>query len=219
MPSEKSPEPGGPAGPLLTPAPGAYELRPHTSAILEEMVARFTNERVQVDEVVGVLHGRAYGVLLLLVAIAAMVPLINIVGAVLTIWIGVQMILARPVPSLPGFVRRRSVETAKFKGGVARLLPSLHWLERFVRPRLAVMTNPGARILLGVLIAGLGFLLLIPVPFSQLLPGIAAILLAVSLMERDGLLVLAGIAASALAGLVGVVVILAFWRGLVALFT
>jgi hypothetical protein len=69
-------------------------------------------------------------------------------------------------------------------------------IERLVKPRLGfAAATPGARVLHGCgLILG-GVLLMAPfglVPFSNTLPGIAILLLALGLLERDGLLLIAG---------------------------
>jgi hypothetical protein len=68
-------------------------------------------------------------------------------------------------------------------------------LEGVVRPRLTFLhAGPGmARLVgLGVALAGLGLMLPLPIPFSNALPAWAVVLLALGLMERDGLFLLLG---------------------------
>ena len=68
-------------------------------------------------------------------------------------------------------------------------------LEKFVRPRLAFL-HAGAGMIrligLGIVIAGLGLMLPLPIPFSNHLPAWAVVLLAIGMMEKDGLCVLLG---------------------------
>ena len=45
---------------------------------------------------------------------------------------------------------------------------------------------------LGIVIAGLGLMLPLPIPFSNNIPAWAVVLLAIGMMERDGLCVLLG---------------------------
>jgi hypothetical protein len=45
---------------------------------------------------------------------------------------------------------------------------------------------------LGIVIAGLGLMLPLPIPFSNNIPAWAVVLLAIGMMERDGLCVLVG---------------------------
>jgi hypothetical protein len=68
-------------------------------------------------------------------------------------------------------------------------------LEKFVRARLAFLhAGPGMLRLigLGIFIAGLGLMLPLPIPFSNNIPAWAVVLLAIGMMERDGLCVLVG---------------------------
>jgi hypothetical protein len=68
-------------------------------------------------------------------------------------------------------------------------------LERFARPRLAFLHAGPAMprlIGLGIVIASLGLMLSLPIPFSNSIPAWAIVLLAIGRMEEDGLLVLMG---------------------------
>ena len=88
---------------------------------------------------------------------------------------------------LPAPALRQAFEKAS--GVAARI-------ERVVRPRLQfVAGTAGARLLHGGGLVLGGILLMMPfgfVPFSNTLPGIAILLLALGLLERDGLLLIAG---------------------------
>jgi hypothetical protein len=68
-------------------------------------------------------------------------------------------------------------------------------LEKFVRPRLALLhAEPDMLRLigLGIVIAGLGLMLPLPIPFSNSIPAWAVVLLAIGMIEREGLCVLLG---------------------------
>jgi len=88
---------------------------------------------------------------------------------------------------LPGPALRQTFERAS--GIVARL-------EGLVKPRLGfVAATPGAHVIHGCALMLGGLLLMVPfgfVPFSNTLPGIAILALALGLLELDGLLLVAG---------------------------
>ena len=75
---------------------------------------------------------------------------------------------------------------------LGRVLPS--------RARLRVMTSRPSRVAAGVSLACAGVLLFLPIPLpmSNFVPAVAILLLAVGLVEEDGLLLLLGHAANAL---------------------
>jgi len=68
-------------------------------------------------------------------------------------------------------------------------------LEKFIRPRLLVLTHRASMGRLNVMLLGLSGLLLtapLPLPFSNTLPAYGVLFLAIGNLERDGYAVLAG---------------------------
>lgn len=94
------------------------------------------------------------------------------------------------------------VRSAIFGGG----LKFLRFLEKGVRPRRTLwMTWPIARLANALLVVVMAFLLALPLPSppflgSNALPSYAIILLALSMMEEDGVMIWLGYVASVVAG-------------------
>ena len=78
----------------------------------------------------------------------------------------------------------------KLSGGIrfAKLM------EKIVKPRMHFLHSwPGAmNLILGIAAGGLLLLLPLPIPFSNMVPAWAVVLLTAGMMERDGLVVLLG---------------------------
>ncbi len=73
-------------------------------------------------------------------------------------------------------------------------------LERFCRPRLALLTEPFGKVLIGLVVLVLGLVMILPIPFlGNMPPGFAASVIAIGVIERDGLVVLIGLVVSAAA--------------------
>src|SRR6195256_6778620 len=90
-------------------------------------------------------------------------------------------------PWLPRFIMRRRLSTARLAQLLTGASKVARKLEKFVRPRLAFLhTGPGMPRLigLGIVFAGLGLMLPLPIPFSNNIPAWAVVLLAVGMMER-----------------------------------
>lgn len=140
--------------------------------------------------------------LLLVCAIAALpflipvsIPGVSTVFGAAIILIAVAVTMNR-MPWLPARVLDREIATEKLKPALERGIAVVERIDRFVRPRFRAMTD-GAMMprLNGLAIAFSGLLLMAPfgfVPFSNTLPGIAVLLLAIGMIQRDGLIVLAG---------------------------
>lgn len=175
-------------------------------------IGRGSEERVSVDEVLARLDDRSFGFVLLLLGLLACMPQppggTIVVGAVMML-IALQLAVGLHVPWVPGALRRRSLLRSTFRGGVEKIAPTLKRIERVCRPRAAWLTTGLFERLAALLIVVLGLVIALPIPvIGNVLPGIAVVIMAVSLIERDGYMVVAGtvagLAALALiAGLIG----------------
>jgi hypothetical protein len=72
------------------------------------------------------------------------------------------------------------------------VLPSLQRFERLSHPRLAFLTGRTGARLVGAACSLIAVVLVLPIPFANLVPSIALGVFAMGLTRRDGLLILAG---------------------------
>jgi len=165
-----------------------------------DLQGRFAERTVTLREVIAVLHGRAYLLLVILLALPFCAPvslpgLSTPLGAVIAL-ISLRLALGqRPwLPERlldwrlpPGFFVRVFRMTARL----------LRFLETLLRPRATAFVE--ARILRNlhavVMLVAAGVLLLpLPIPLTNAFPAWAIILIAAGLLERDGAFVAAGYA-------------------------
>lgn len=100
-------------------------------------------------------------------------------------------------PPLPRRMLERSYPAAKLRTVLQRGLVWVHRIERLSRPRLlAVSRGPGVERFNGFILSTGGLLLMAPFPgvvfFTNTLPGLAVIFLAIGMLQHDGFWVLAG---------------------------
>ena len=109
------------------------------------------------------------------------------------------------------FIGKRSMARADFAAMVARIVPWLVRAEKLLRPRLQVLSSELMERVIGAVCLLLAVLLVLPIPFGNMLPALAISFMALGLLERDGVWILIGLAVSAVAAVVvsGVVVGLA----------
>jgi hypothetical protein len=114
--------------------------------------------------------------------------------------IALNLIAARQRLWLPRAIADKSVARADLQRLVERAVPYLERLERVCKPRLTIVTEPVGKILIGLVILVLGFIMILPIPFiGNIPPGWAATTVAIGMTERDGLIVLIGMAVSVVA--------------------
>jgi hypothetical protein len=81
-----------------------------------------------------------------------------------------------------------------------RVVPYLQRLEKVCKPRFPIVTDSVGKVLIGIVIFVLGFIMILPIPLlGNMPPGFAASVIAIGMTERDGLVVLIGTVASAVA--------------------
>ncbi len=167
------------------------------SADLETLHARVKDKALTLAEVEQALRGRGPAILLILLALPfcfVAIPGLSMPFGIAICLIGARLAIGRE-PWLPHFIMRRRLSTARSAQLLTGAIKVARQLEKFVRPRLAFLhAGPGMLRLigLGIVIASLGLMLPLPIPFSNSIPAWAVVLLAIGMMEKDGLCVLLG---------------------------
>jgi hypothetical protein len=172
------------------------------STILWELSEDAQRERIAISDLLVALGDRATAALMFIFAFPNVLPTppgtSSILGAPL-IFLAAQLMLGR-APWLPAFVANRSMARSEFSSLVKRIVPWLQRAESLLRPRLASLALPPMEHLVGLLSLLLAVLLVLPIPLGNVLPALAISLMALGVLERDGVWVLAGLAATAAAG-------------------
>jgi hypothetical protein len=173
-----------------------------TSEVLRELTEG-DEERVTFREILTRLRHRAFGFTLLIFALPCCLPMppgIPTVCGIAIVIIALNLIAARQRLWLPNAIADKSVARADLQRVVARVAPYLERLEKICKPRLPIVTEPVGKILIGLVIFVLGFIMILPIPFlGNMPPGFAASVIAIGMTERDGLVVLIGTIVSLLA--------------------
>ena len=81
------------------------------------------------------------------------------------------------------------------------VLKMVRAIERLTRPRLPLLTGDVADTFTGLVCVVLAMIMALPIPFGDALPGIALVLFALGMMQRDGVAILLGIVATAASAL------------------
>ena len=197
-------------------------LPERTSEVLRDLAAG-EGERVTFRDILTQLRHRAFGFTLLIFALPCCLPMppgIPTVCGIAIVIIALNLIASRQRLWLPGAIAGKSVARADLKRMVERWGRYLERLERICKPRLPIVTEPVGKVLIGLVVFALGFLMILPIPFlGNMPPGFAAAVIAIGMTERDGLIVLIGIGVSIIAIAVASVATWAAILGIINFFT
>jgi len=166
------------------------------SDLLIQQAAMVTSERVTLGDMAAFLGDRSIGGLLLVLALPMALPVpapgISVLFGVPLIVISAQLALGYRRAWLPARLARRSVSRSAFSAIVDRMLPTLRRLERIVRPRAGSLAGPWTRVPVGIICFVLAIIITLPVPLGHVVPGTAISVLALGLIERDGVAIALG---------------------------
>lgn len=147
---------------------------------------------IAVSTIVDRLDERAFGLLILILTLPCLVP--GLPGAqIIAIGIALlalQIVIGRKEPWLPGWFVRAQVKKVWISSIATFAEKRLGWTESFARPRLTFLaTGFGERV--AALIMALAAVTVM-LPITNTIPSIALTLLAIGLIQRDGLFALIG---------------------------
>ena len=206
---------------LHRPAPVPNGAR--TSQLLREFLASHKEPRISLGALRDALGDRGFGVLLFIFALPNLVPVnIPLLSAVLgfpLVLLAAQLSYGRHKPWFPDWLTAQSFPRQGFSNVVLRALPYLERTERLLRPRLTMLLSWTGERVIGVAILILALVLTLPIPFANWLPACAISIIALAILEKDGLAVLVGIAVGVASLLVAATVVIGLIKASILLFS
>jgi hypothetical protein len=166
------------------------------SEALEQMLDGLPPDHFTLKWLSGYLQRRSFGLIVLVLALIAMIPGVSYIAGLLLFAPAIEMIMGKSAPNFPRRIANYPLPTRQLALTVRRTLPALRYLEKIIRPRWQLPPATTKR-LVGIAVFLLtALLLLTPLPFIQIVPGIVIIILSVAYLEDDGLLLLLGLLAT-----------------------
>ena len=164
--------------------------------MLETIAEDASKDRIAIRDLMETLEQRAIGALLLIFAVPNALPAIPGTSGVLglpLIYLTFQLMLGQK-PWLPKFITERSLPREGFATLMARVVPILARAEKLLVPRIAPLSSPKAQRVIGGFCLILSAVLALPIPLGNMLPAFAICVIALGILARDGLWLLAGMA-------------------------
>lgn len=177
-------------------APGAGPR--HLSDELQRLIKTFAERSVRLRELLEVMRGRGYIMLLILLTFPFCTPIplpgVSTPFGLVVAFIGFRLALLQK-PWLPAWLLDKELPARFFPRVLSATRRLARWLERFLKPRLSnMLTWQPVQHIIGmmILICGVLMMLPFPIPFSNGLPAVTVLLLAAAMLEEDGYMAIAG---------------------------
>jgi hypothetical protein len=164
---------------------------------LARLAAEVESDAASLRWIMAQLHERAFGLFLLVLALPCCIPFLYGVPQIVALplmFVSAQILLGRTAPWLPERLAARTVSKEALGKLSRRADPWLRRIEAVSRPRLAGLTRAPLDRLVGLALVLFSASILVPLPGTNTVPGIAVVIVAMGLLQRDGILVVLGAA-------------------------
>jgi len=167
--------------------------RPHPAPLstVFERLAASTDGPITIAEIRTALGDRSLATLLIFFAILNLLPLPPPSSAILglpLLIVAAQMLYGSTSAWLPKRILAISLTSEQFRSAMARVVPWLVRLEKYVRPRYWPFWPKQGERIVGGLALMLALVVTLPIPLGNWLPAFSITLLGFALSERDGIL-------------------------------
>lgn len=177
--------------PLLPPSP---EQSRTFSQVLEDLGVG-DQPHLTLNEVVEAFGDRGIGALILVLSLMALIPWPpggKAIFAAPIILLAVELAFQRNEVWLPRWLLKASLSRAAFRKAISKVIRPIRFVENLTRPRLSVLTGPISEIFMGAACVLLALMMALPIPFGDMLPGLALVFFALGIMQKDGVAILIG---------------------------
>jgi hypothetical protein len=175
------------------------------SAILSAIAEAEDRDRISIGDLLEALKRRALGALMFIFAIITALPMPPGVSAVVgapLVFLSAQLMLGMNA-WLPRIITDRSLSRVDFHRVVRAAAPWLARAEGIMKPRFEFLAKRPAVYFAGFVTFVMSLLVLLPIPGANMAPSIAICIIALGLLERDGIWIVLG----ALVGIISTIVV------------
>lgn len=177
---------------------------------IEALAERAPEDGFSLRAIFDQLDESAFGAGLFLLALPCCIPFLYGVPQVVSLpmmALAAQMAMGREQPWMPDKLGDRKIDRKGLTQMAAGGRKWLGWIERIVRPRFTVITGKRSERVIGLFLCVFCASILVPLPMTNTVPGFAVAIASFGLMQKDGLMVIAGlvIGTAWVSGLIGAV--------------
>ncbi len=196
--------------PLPLPTSHGFTDNRRISEVLSEFSRNLPAERVTLADAMAALGDRTIGGILLVLGIPTVMPVplgISVLFNLPILLFTFQWMRGGDNLKLPGWLLRRSVSTESAARMIDSVLPRLRWIEGLLSPRMPRLTASGFERWLGTICFVMAVIAITPLPLIGWLPGFGLLVIALGLIEHDGLAVAVGLGFAVASALVATIIV------------
>ena len=158
-----------------------------TSHIMLDLIQGNTGATISLRQILNKLGERSFGFILVIVTVVSFIPFVSVLTGIILCLIGVQMFMGLQCVEVPKQILDRKMSSIKVNKAFEVVIPRIQFLEQYIRPRWHQINSTVIERLNGLVVVVLGLINAIPIPLTNVAPAILIMILAIGLIEKDGL--------------------------------
>lgn len=169
---------------------------PRLSTVIQDSKALITGDHMTLKQIFDLFQDRGTAFMLFLVALPSALPvpaigIFMIIGPPL-IFLTFQQMIGCKVIWLPQWLQRKTLKSESFKTVLGKAIPLIQKIEIFSKPRFTALTQGIAPSIIGLMGFIMALSVLMPIPLTNTVPSMGIAGMALGILMRDGLAVIAG---------------------------
>lgn len=164
---------------------------------LKDVACAATGDKISIDDFSKGLGRRSYGLLLLTLNLPNLIPLplplLSVIFGFPLALVGLQLAIGFDRPWIPRFLRKRGIQKKEMLYFCDQVDKRYGWFHRLIHPRFPALTRRMSMRLTGFAIFIFATVMVLPIPFGNLVLAIPIAILALGLIERDGIFIIMGL--------------------------
>lgn len=173
--------------------------------LIEDVVNKSSSDRVLIKDLVDAMESVGFGLVMMIFAVGVIIPFpppVPSVFAMPLLIFSCQMMAGYTAPKLPKTFAKLSIKRSILGALTKKTSFLIYKIERILKPRFLFMTKKVGEMVIGFFIFIFSLSILMPIPFSNFIPGLGILIVSFGLLGKDGLILTLGI----MVGLAGVVI-------------
>ncbi len=172
------------------------EKRIIATEILADVVKKTSGDKISINDLIIAMDGGGFGLIMTIFSLPIIIPLPPPFPSLIAIPMVVfsfQMMIGCKSPKLPKILSNLSVKRSVLATMVEKSSPYIIKAEKFVKPRLTILSLGWFRQIIGVFCFIFSMSVLLPLPLSNFIPGMGVLIASFGLLGTDGLIILLGL--------------------------
>lgn len=170
---------------------------PSASEVIEKLPDQLKGKEVTVSDVMDEMNGRSLLLTILILIVPNLLPFVNALGityitGILLLIFTTRMMIGSRTPWLPGWVKKLKTKRKNIRSMSEKAVPVFKTLEKFIKPRAQNLVSGKIRIFYAFLLFLMTIVLLLPIPFINVLPALIMTIITLGMIQRDGIVAATG---------------------------